>query len=182
MASDPQTNDEPAKLGRPTWYRDEYVDQVHKLALLGQTDDEMAETLGVSGTTFERWKAKKPHFRLAIARGRAPADADVAFSLYNRAKGFSYTATKVFPPTKDSPVPVTVEYQEFVPGETAAASLWLRNRQGGKWREKTDVVHSGTISLEAWVLESLPAPEPQQARVIEGEAVRVEGEPDDAAR
>lgn len=170
-----QDEDQPGtKIGRPEWYKPEFAEQAYKLGLLGQTEAEMAEAFDVNVSTIQRWKRTKPAFRRAVTRAGATADADVAVSLRQRALGYSHKAVKIFMPP-GAKEPVYAEYTEHYPPDTAAASLWLRNRQGGKWREKTDVVHSGTISLEAWVLESLPAPEPQQARVIEGEAKRVEG-------
>lgn len=42
---------------------------------------------------------------------------------------------------------------------------WNRKDYG----QKQDISHSGTISLEAWVIEATPAPKLEQARVIEGE-------------
>lgn len=166
-----EDEDEPqSQVGRPGWYRPEFADQAYNLALLGQTEVEMAETFGVDVRTLQRWKAAKPAFGRAIARAGALADGEVAASLRQRALGYSHKAVKIFMPP-GAKEPVYAEYTEHYPPDTAAASLWLRNRQGGKWREKTDVVHSGTISLEAWVLESLP----EKARVIEGEARAIEG-------
>jgi hypothetical protein len=43
------------------------------------------------------------------------------------------------------------------PPDTAAASLWLRNRQPAKWRDKTDVEHSGGISLTELAVEIVRA-------------------------
>lgn len=169
------------KRGAPSRYHSGMDEEAYNLALLGQTDEEIAETLCVPISTFYRWKAKKRSFREAIARAGARADAEVAAKLRERAMGYSHPAVKIFMPPGASEA-VKVDYVEHYPPDVAAASLWLRNRQGGKWRDKTDVQHSGTISLEAWVLE---AQGPKQARVSESPAIEhgaiVDDSRDDAA-
>jgi len=52
----------PNQLGRPTKYKKEYDEQVYKFALLGLTDVEMADVLGVDEKTFNTWKTKHPTF------------------------------------------------------------------------------------------------------------------------
>lgn len=172
MADGAQSIEE-RKRGRPTWYSPALNDQVYELALLGQTEEQMAETLGVGYSTFTRWVAKHRYFREAIARGRAPADARVAASLYKRGLGYEYEAVKIFAPTGDRPEPTYAPYMQHVPPETAAASLWLRNRQPKLWREKTEVGVSGALGLELFVGDALAGRKAivdATARVIEDES------------
>src|ERR1041384_7074197 len=63
----------------------EHVRRVFELALLGLTDDELAEALGISERTLENWKLRHPEFLEALKRGKSLADAEVAHSLYRRA-------------------------------------------------------------------------------------------------
>lgn len=143
--------------GRPSSYSELYVDKAYKLCLLGATDKEIAEIFSVTLETLYEWKRSKPAFSDAFMRGRVQADAEVAASLRERAVGYSHKAVKIFMPA-GADKPVYADYTEYYPPDTAAASLWLRNRHPDKWREKTDVAVSGQLSLEAWVLESLEAP------------------------
>jgi hypothetical protein len=138
---------------RSGWYSDEFVDTAHDLALLGKTDLEIAQVFGVDERTIQRWMSK-PKFRRAVMAGRAPADGKVAKSLFQRAIGYEQEATKVFmPPGADAPV--YAKYVERIPPDTAAASLWLRNRQPHLWRDKHDVAVSGTLTLEHLVANSM---------------------------
>ena len=41
--------------------------------------------------------------------------------------------------------PVYAPYTEHYPPDTQAASLWLRNRQPAKWRDRQEVNHTGTM-------------------------------------
>ena len=121
---------------RPTAYKAEYAEQAYKLALLGCTDREMAEFFDVSEKTLIAWRSKFPKFLQSTRRGKIKADAEVSKSLYERALGYSHGATKFF--NHDGRI-ITEDYTEHYPPDTAAASLWLRNRQPEKWRDKPSV-------------------------------------------
>ncbi len=133
--------------GRPPIYDpDETPKLAHKLALLGLTNAEMADIFEVDERTIVQWTADHAEFSLSIARGRIQADAKVADRLYNRALGYSHDAVKIFMPA-GAEAPVYAPYTEHYPPDTQAASLWLRNRQPKRWRDKTEVEHSGEIGL-----------------------------------
>lgn len=125
-------------VGRPTEYQDAYVDQVFKLALLGAKETEVADFFGVSQQTITTWKSAHPEFLAAMRDGKEKADTEIASSLYHRAKGYSHEAVKIFMPAGASE-PVYAPYTEHFPPDTAAASLWLRNRQPRRWRDKQDL-------------------------------------------
>jgi hypothetical protein len=122
--------------GRPTLYRDDYPAQAKRLALLGLTDAEMAEFFEVSQQTLYDWDKAHPEFLDSRARGKAHADGRVAEKLYHRALGFEQDAVKIFMPA-NAAAPVYAPYRERFPPDTQAASLWLSNRQGGKWKLKS---------------------------------------------
>src|SRR6266702_741795 len=88
---------EAIRTGRPTIYRPELATLARKLALLGATDQEMADALGIDQGTLDRWKTRHKEFRIAIQLGKILADAEIAESLYNRARGMSLPAVKIFP-------------------------------------------------------------------------------------
>lgn len=128
-------------VGRPSLYRPEYAEQAYKLCLLSATEREMADFFHVSADTIAEWKKVHKEFSEFITRGREYADANVASRLYERAMGYSHKAVKIFLPAGASE-PVYAEYIEHYPPDTNAASLWLRNRQPGKWRDKTEHKHT----------------------------------------
>jgi hypothetical protein len=142
-------------VGRPTKYREEYADQVYKLALLGLTLEEMATFFEVSVSTVSLWKVEHPKFSEAIARGGTPADAEVAVSLRQRALGYSHPAVKIFMPA-GSREPVIVDYVEHYPPDTHAAAMWLWNRQPGKWRKSRDNMPGDDDGDETKITGGLP--------------------------
>lgn len=128
--------------GRPTSFMPEYAEQAFKLCLLGASNEELADFFGVCTATIANWKNDNPEFLDAITRGKTQADADVAHKLYHRAKGYSHGAVKIFMPA-GAAEPVYAPYTEHYPPDTTAASLWLRNRQPKKWRDKQDIELGG---------------------------------------
>ena len=127
------------KRGRPSAFKQEFVEQARKLALLGLTDDEMADVFGVAVRTFQDWKKRHPDFLHSIKKGKVIADAEVGASLYERACGYSHPDAHISSYEGEITVtPITKHY----PPDTAAAFIWLKNRQPKKWRDRRDAADS----------------------------------------
>lgn len=123
--------------GRPTEYRDEYVERVANLALNGATDAEIADDLGVSISTLYNWRAKHPEFLSALKYGKSQSNERVERSLYLRAVGYEHDAVKVSF-DKDGQ-PIYAPYRAFVPPDPGAMKLWLLNRDPENWKERVEV-------------------------------------------
>ena len=129
-----------APVGRPSKYKPEYAEQARKLCLLGYTDAELAAFFEVNTDTVNEWKVVHLEFSVSICKGKVIADADIAESLYHRAKGYSHVEDDIRTLAVgggQSEIVITPTVKHYPP-DTTAASLWLRNRQGGKWRDKTE--------------------------------------------
>lgn len=126
------------KVGRPTVYRADYAEQARKLCLLSATDVELAAFFEVSEQTLNTWKKAHPEFLESITHGKVLADANVASRLYERAMGYSHDAVKIVANavTGDEHI---VPFTQHYPPDTQAASLWLRNRQPSKWRDRQEI-------------------------------------------
>lgn len=133
-------------VGRPTSFKPEYVDQAYKFALLGASDKRMAELFGVTESTFYLWKQQHPEFSEALTRGKDIADAEIAHSLYHRAKGYEHPEDDIkvvaVGNNMGSEIVITPTVKRYPP-DTGAAALWLANRQKAAWRQKVDHEHSG---------------------------------------
>jgi hypothetical protein len=111
------------------------------MAQLGATDPEIADFLGVTRQTMHNWKLVHPEFADALRLGKAPADERVIRSLYQRAIGFHYTeqkAVKIKVGPDEERIEL-VEIEHYVPGDTAACGLWLRNRCPTGWGDLVDI-------------------------------------------
>jgi len=122
--------------GRPTKYEKAFNDQVYKYSLLGLTDIEMSSLFNVTEKTFNNWKTNHPEFLQSLKKGKEIADSEIAASLYNRAKGYSHPDVHVS--NFQGQITLTKLIKHYPP-DTAAAFIWLKNRQGDKWKDKKEV-------------------------------------------
>lgn len=126
--------------GRPTSYKEEYNEQAYKLCLLGATDEELAAFFLINIDTVYEWKNKHSEFSEAVTRGKIIADAEIANSFYKKAKGYDLPSEKIFQCEGEIIRANTITHY---PPDAGAALNWLKNRQPKKWRDKTDVEHTG---------------------------------------
>ena len=131
------------KRGPKSKFKKEYINIAYKLSLLGKTDEQIADIIGIATSTFYEWLKKYPELSEATKEGKDIADANVAASLYERACGYSHAEEKIFNHNgKPLVVPTTKRY----PPDTAAAFIWLKNRQG--WSDKPVERDAGEEELE----------------------------------
>lgn len=140
------------RMGRPSSYKPEFVEQARKLALLGATDQEIADFFKVEVRTVYRWKHDQDEFCQALKVGKDVADERVERSLYQRAIGYEQEEVKIFMPS-GAAEPVYAPFRAKVAPDTTAAIFWLKNRRSGAWRDKSEVDNRLTVSedMAAWL-------------------------------
>lgn len=170
-------DEDEGKRGRPTLYKDEYVEQVYKLCILGATDKEIADFFKVEESTINNWKIKHPEFLESLRQGKLIADADMAVSLYKRGIGYSHPETHVS--NYKGEITLTDIIKHYPP-ETGAAFLWLKNRQPDKWKDKVDVgfdvkLDRETLAqIEQTFIERMTKARERQQAVIEERGILIE--------
>jgi len=150
--------------GRKSSYDPALAKLAFNYCLLGATDVELAEFLGVGLTTLRAWKGCHVEFSEALKKGKTEADAKVAFALHRKTLGCTITeqvAIKVRK-TVDGSIQESVEVvslKKYVPADTTAQIFWLKNRQPRYWRDRQEVeTHvSGEMSLSTKVAKELDA-------------------------
>jgi hypothetical protein len=80
-------------------------------------------------------------------------------SLYERAVGYNYEATKIFMPAGREK-PVCAPYIEHVPPDTTAGIFWLKNRDPQHWRDTQQLEHV----LGKYIISDQPMTPEQWAR------------------
>lgn len=127
-------------MGRPDTYYPEFDEVIYRMRLLSLSDEELCEYFGIVDETFKKWKRLHPTFLAAYIKGGEDADATVANALRKRARG-AKIKKQVAMRIKDGPNSERieiVEVEEELPPDTAAASLWLANRQRARWKLKPE--------------------------------------------
>lgn len=110
------------KLGRPTAFREELIDEVAEWCRAGATDQEIMNHFGISNAALYRWREKFPEFKAAMDEGKAKFDERIERSFADRARGYNHMVEKVFSNG------LRVRVMEHVPAETGAAKIWLTQR------------------------------------------------------
>lgn len=129
-----------ATIGRPSSYKDEFAEWAMKLAKLGATDKELAESFEVAESTIGNWKNAHPEFLDSIKKGRQIADAEVASKLFHRATGYKHPEDDIKNVAGEIVITPTIKHY---PPDTTAAIFWLKNRRPDLWRDKVDSEISG---------------------------------------
>ncbi|HFD4036246.1 TPA: hypothetical protein ACF3XN_003401 [Vibrio parahaemolyticus] len=119
-------------------YQQEYPVQVYKLCLMGARDQDLADFFDVHRDTIFHWVKLYPEFAEARKRGKLAADAEVAYSLFNRAMGVTVTKQKVLSSGQ------IIEYQEELPPDVRAMEFWLKCRSRNNWNPSQQVELSGS--------------------------------------
>jgi len=142
--------------GRPTKFKEEYIEQGYKLAREGLTDQKIADFFNVDKVTLERWKLKYHDFRDSVRKGKDEHDSEVVEnSLLRRALGYEYVETtreispRANPETGEAELRITKKVTKQVAPDVTAQIFWLKNRQPERWRDRTEMQHGGVIKLFA---------------------------------
>jgi hypothetical protein len=130
--------------GRPTKFSKEVQDLTAMFSRKGFTDEEMAKALRVTRQTFDNWKKKFPKFFASLKDWKHEADSKVERSLYERAFGYTHPETKVFCNNGEI---ITEKVVRHYPPDPTSMIFWLKNRQPDKWRDKTNIEHSGDVTV-----------------------------------
>lgn len=142
-------NKEEKKRGRPTDFKEEYVEQVYKLCLLGATDKFLADFFDVTETTINNWKISHPSFFESLKHGKMLADMEVAKSLYDSCfdrqipEKTAFKVKNVFYNEAgkriESEKVEIVEISRAVPSDFKSKAMWLASRQKDIWGQDKNV-------------------------------------------
>jgi hypothetical protein len=121
--------------GRPSKYKDEFVEQARKLCKLGATDADMSDFFGIDICNLNVWKLKHPEFGRALKDAKSVADQRVVRSLYQRAVGYEHDEVDIR--VVGTEVVQTPLRKRYAP-DTTACIFWLKNRMRDEWKDRTE--------------------------------------------
>ena len=164
------------KTGRPTLYDPARHPTLAKaLARDGATVEGIAQALGVSLALCKQWAQRHPAFLAATRSSRDDFDERVETALGKRAEGMKVQEITIVKDGDGNILRQEIK-QKDIPPDTAAASLWLRNRQPKRWRDRVELtgddggpiqhdvhVHSYAEALASRLLRGAPATGAEEA-------------------
>lgn len=127
-------------MGRPSKYETEIKDKlpaVQGWARNGLSNDQIAENLGITRSTFYEYQKKYKDFSDALKRGKEVVDFEVENALLKRALGYDCEETKIEKSDKDG-VKV-IKTVKHIPPDVGAAAFWLKNRKPVDWRDRREI-------------------------------------------
>lgn len=123
--------------GRPTVYREEFVQQAYIACTDGGfTNRNLAKLFGVHINTIINWIREIKEFGDAVRKGKDEYDsAKIEKALNRRALGFRYTETIKEVDSENAALAVTKTIRKFIPPDTKACEIWLCNRNPARWKK-----------------------------------------------
>lgn len=141
------------------WLTPDGLQRLESWARDGLTDEQIAANIGVSKSTFYKWKREHAQFSDAIKKGKAPVDFEVENALLKRALGYEVTedetifkvsGTKTDENGKMVPIldyngAKVIRRKRHIPPDPLSIFYWLKNRKPEQWRDKREYVGGGGI-------------------------------------
>lgn len=118
----------------------------------GLTNEQIAENLGISKTTFYKMLNEHSELSELLKKGKEIVDYQVENALLKRALGYEYEEktyeTRYNERTGESEERLIKRVTKQVSPDTTAQIYWLNNRKSKQWRNKQDVdISSNGVSL-----------------------------------
>ncbi|WP_048782931.1 transposase [Streptococcus sp. 263_SSPC] len=121
------------------WLTEEGLIQIEGWARDGLIDEQIAQNMGISYSTFREWKKKFSAISAVLKRGKEVVDRQVENALLKTAIGYVYEEETV---TNAGDV---VAVRKYSKPNTTAQIFWLKNRKRGQWTDKSEVDVTGTV-------------------------------------
>lgn len=150
-----------AEVGRPSKYDDvkDKLILVEGWARDGLSNEQIANNLGISISTFCEYQNKYPEFLEALKKGKEIIDYEVENALLKRALGYEYeeeTYETRYDREQDKYIEVmTKRVTKQVAPDTTAQIYWLKNRKPRQWRDRIEL-ESNTDVQRIQIINDLP--------------------------
>ena len=141
------------------WLTPDGLKRIEGWARDGLNDEQIAFKMGVSKTTFYKWKREYAQFSDALKKGKAPVDCDVENALLKSALGFTVTVKRPIKLKKRGNLKgkgaieeeriEIVDEEIYIKPDVTAQIFWLKNRKPEQWREKREYVGASDGAISA---------------------------------
>ena len=156
------------------WLTEDGLRLLKHWARNGLTDEEIANTIGISTQTLYNWKNKHVEIFEALKKTKEAYDSEVVDALERSALGYfvweEEWTNKWNPKTKQFDLTLSKKKRVWVKPDTTAQIFWLKNRDKLHWRDKQEISMdvdedvTGVIALP----DVLPAEQPPEEGETDG--------------
>lgn len=122
-----------SKAGRPTSFKEEFIEQAEEMAKIGLPDKDIALILGVNRDTVADWQESHPEFSAAIARGRAIGHKSMTKAAFDCGVGYE-REEEVVSIDKKTGVIYKEKVIKYYPPNPIAQHYYLGNRHKDWWK------------------------------------------------
>lgn len=134
--------------GRPQKYQtnvEPYLSEIREMCLT-MTEEQIAETLGISYSAFRKYKEQYKALNDALKKGRQTLVMELRSALIKRAKGFQYEEKKVV--KEDGRIVREESTVKTCPPDVAALNLALKNYDRDHWANDPQMLEVRKKELE----------------------------------
>lgn len=155
--------------GRPSKYKtnvEPYLQDIERMAL-DMTEEQIAETLHVSYSTFREYKRQYPALNDSLNSGRRDLVLELKGLLIQKARGYNYEETEILEDGEGN-VKSVKKYQRYAKPDTGAIHLLLKNYDQS-WSDNPKLlkIKREEVALKRQIVEY----NTWQGEVIDAEAV-----------
>lgn len=136
------------KIGRPDKYDTHvkpYLNKIKKLVLT-MTEEQIAQTLGISYSAFRKYKTMHPELEDALVIGKRELVAELKSILIDKARGYTYDETETITEA-GKPVKTKTVTKTALP-DTASINLLLKNLDKENWANDPQMIEIRKAELE----------------------------------
>jgi transposase-like protein len=120
------------------WLTEEGLLLIEGWARDGLSDEQIAQNMEISTSTFYEWKKKFSEFSEALKKGKEVVDRMVENALLKAALGYEYEEEVVDNKGRKHTV------RKYEKPNTTALIFWLKNRKPEQWRDRQEHKIEGT--------------------------------------
>jgi hypothetical protein len=129
-------------------YVQPYLEDITKWIQHGEYEKDICKKLGINVDTFAEYKNKYPELPVAIKKGKQNLQIDLEKTVFQRAKGFYVTETKLEIKKGENPYKKVIRNKRYICSDTLLIFA-LANLGPDKWkRQDTDQMTNKDLNIK----------------------------------
>lgn len=131
------------------WLEPENLILLEGWARSGLSNDQIANNMGITHSTFYEWQLKHTDISEAIKKGKEVTDFEVENAMYKAAMGYEFEEVKTYIEETDAGRKKRIErtVKHIAPNVTAQI-FWMKNRKPDTWRDRTEQHINANVSTD----------------------------------